>query len=111
MEFDFMFEFAVPDVFEVVVLVVDELFAVLVVVDIVFVVLAEFVTRLALALALFAVSPPQAIPRAVRPKRADSVMIFFISKSPVFLKDYVYLYFYTASYKRTGSKQTFLNIG
>ena len=40
-EFECMFEFpAVPEVFEVVVLVVDELFAVLVVVDIVFVVLA-----------------------------------------------------------------------
>jgi hypothetical protein len=111
-EFDFIFEFpAVPEVLAVVVLVVDELFAVLVVVDIVFVVVAEFVTRLAL-LALFAVSPPHAIPRAVKPKRADSATNFFIkSRSPVFLKDYVLLFLPCPAMSEPVLKQTLWNIG
>ena len=86
-EFVCMFEFpAVPDVFEVVVLVVDELLAVLVVVDIVFVVLAVLAARFVFV--LFAVSPPQATPSAAKAKRPDSAMIFFIeNRSPVFFKD------------------------
>jgi hypothetical protein len=35
----------------------------------------------ALALALFAVSPPQAIPNALRPKSAESAIAFFMLKT------------------------------
>ena len=93
-EFEAMFEFeCVAD--ELVVITVFETVVVLpLVVEAVFeteVVAAEFVVvvfALFVLAVLFAVSPPQAIPRAVKPKRADSAIIFFIeSRSPVFLKD------------------------
>ena len=109
-EFDFIFEFelmvevefecmfpAVPDVFEVVVLMVDELFAVLVVVDIVFVVAAVFAVLARFVFeVLFAVSPPKATPRAAKARRPDSAMIFFIKYDLLYFSKITYCYFYTA---------------
>lgn len=91
-EFDFMLE--VPDVLDVFVLIVDDEFVVpdvfVLIVDAVFVMFA----LLLFIFVLFAVSPPQAIPRAVKPKRADRAINFFIrNRSPVFLKDYVLLFY------------------
>jgi hypothetical protein len=49
---------------------------------------AEFIALFAFALAVFDSLPPQAIPRAVRAKRPESAISFFIiEQSPVFLKD------------------------
>jgi hypothetical protein len=74
--------FAVFDV-PAVLLIVDVVFVVVAVfvaiVDAVFVVLAVFAGLLALA--LFAVSPPQAIPKALRPKSAESAIAFFMLKT------------------------------
>ena len=90
-EFDDMFVLwlafdMVPDEF-VVAVVLDVVVVVLVVAD-EFAVVAVFVVLFVLVDVLLAVSPPQAIPRAVKPKRADSAIIFFIgNRSPVFLKD------------------------
>jgi len=66
-----------PLAFEVVV--VDDVL--LTVVEVAFAFMFEFIfERLAFIFVLFAVSPPQAAPRAAKPKRAESAIAFFMKK-------------------------------
>ena len=73
-----MLPFDIPLAFEVVV--VDDVFET--VVEVAFeAFMFEFMfERFALLAVLFAVSPPQAAPRAAKPKRAESAIAFFMKK-------------------------------